>query len=122
MRVRQIFAVSSVVVLLSACSDDAPQDLTWEDSPLAEALDGLGGMGSENAEELERQEEERQRRGGDPVAACMAEQGFDYTPAPRAGAGSVSFEGDGWGNEGGTAQYGYGAPRDPWGGAMPAWD
>ncbi|HLS74771.1 MAG TPA: hypothetical protein VK046_13435 [Actinomycetaceae bacterium] len=122
MRVRQIFAVSSVVVLLSACSDDAPQDLTWEDSPLAEALDGLGGMGSENAEELERQEEERQRRVEDLVAACMAEQGFDYTPALRSGSVSVSFEDDDWGNEEWTAQYGYGVTTDPWADEMPIED
>ena len=117
MRARHVVASCAVAVLaVSACSGgpggSPGEDLTWEDSPLAEALSSVWGM-DQDPEEWQREEEERQREVEELVAACMAEEGFEYTPAVHEGSVMMS-EDDDWGSEEWTAQYGYGVTTDPW--------
>lgn len=116
MRTRHVLIASGAVALLAACGsggETAQEDLSWEDSPLAEALGSVWGM-DQDPEEWEREEAERQREVEEVVAACMGEEGFEYLPAVFDGGTSMVVEDDDWGNEEWTAQYGYGVTTDPW--------
>ncbi|WP_176554722.1 hypothetical protein [Georgenia sp. 311] len=116
MRARHVLAVTCTIALLAACGQggESAQELTWEDSPLAVALGDVWGL-DQDPEEWEREEAERQRQVEEAVAACMAEEGFEYTPAVYDGGSSVVIdEDDDWGSEEWTAQYGYGITTDPW--------
>lgn len=122
MRIRHVLVASCAVALLTACGgggETAGEDLTWEDSPLSQALSSVWGV-EQDPEEWEREEADRQREVEEIVAACMAEEGFEYTPAVYDGGSVIIGEDDDWGSEEWTAQYGYGVTTDPWMDEQPA--
>ncbi|GAA1818054.1 hypothetical protein [Nesterenkonia flava] len=108
-------ASTAALLALTACSgSSSSEELTWEDSPLQEVYTSLWGDTERPEEELNQEEEERQRRAEEIIAACMAEEGFDYTPAVYGGSTSYGSTDEDWGSEEWTQQYGYGITTDPW--------
>jgi hypothetical protein len=118
MRIRRtpaaLSALTAVVLALTGCSgsDDAAAEAESE-SPLAEYLDAVYG-GDLSPEEQERQFAEQQAQQEELVAACMQEQGFEYTPADPSSS-FVSGDGTEWepDEREWVDQYGYGAVRTP---------
>ena len=99
------------LALLTGCSSGGgPSDdatLTYEDSPLSAYWEKLGG--SQDESEMDAQ----MARSEEIVAACMQEEGFEYTPQDTSGM-SRSFDDseDGmpaWDSLEFAQQYGYGA-------------
>ena len=99
------------LALLTGCSSGGgPSDdatLTYEDSPLSAYWEKLGG--SQDEAEMDAQ----MARSEEIVAACMQDEGFEYTPQDTSGM-SRSFDDadDGmpaWDSLEFAEQYGYGA-------------
>jgi hypothetical protein len=101
------------LALLAGCSSggNGPSDdatLTYEDSPLAAYWEKLGG--SQDQEDANAQ----MARSEEIVAACMQDEGFEYTPQDVSGM-SQSFDSDAddgmpeWDSLEFAEQYGYGA-------------
>src|SRR5690625_1845039 len=120
MRARHALVASCVLTILTvaACSggSTAGQELSWEDSPLEKAMADFWGA-EQDEESMMREENERMRAMEEAVAACMAEQGFEYIPVDHAmGADIVNVVEDEEDTE--TAewaqQYGHGVTPDPW--------
>ncbi len=67
----------TATVTLAACSDGGTGggELTYEDSPLSKYLDAVNG-GAWDEERFAKQQQEIEEL----VAACMADEGFEYTP------------------------------------------
>ncbi len=94
-------AAGALVLTLTACSGEGPaggessETLTWADSPLDAYYQSLfDSIGMDDANAATR-DAERQRQQEDLTAQCMAEQGFDYTPAHvPSGAFEVPIEQD----------------------------
>lgn len=103
--------VMLAVLGLTACSGGSKEGggLTWEDSPLSTYLSAAYG-GDLSQEEQERKMTERQKQVEELVAACMTDEGFEYTPVDQRGGMSFS-SGDEWkpDDREWVAQYGYGA-------------
>ncbi|WP_413450874.1 hypothetical protein AA0Y32_01785 [Georgenia phoenicis] len=115
MRPRRVLAAAVAVAALAACSGGpASEDgeLSWEDSPLDEALGALWGS-DQSPEDLEREQVEQNREIEEMVAACMAEEGFEYTPVEQD-MGTVVTDDEDWNTEEWAQQYGYGVTTDPW--------
>ncbi|UZN02075.1 hypothetical protein [Cellulomonas sp. S1-8] len=97
-----VAAVAALV--LAGCTDGgsaAPSD--DETGPMTAFFEDMGG--SMNEEDIE----EQQRRVEEIVATCMAEEGFEYTPAePMTGAVN-SDDMPEWDSKEYAVQYGYGA-------------
>lgn len=107
-----LFATIVVAALaLTACtnSGDNPSADDWQNSPLNKYLAAAWG-GDLSQEEQERRMNDQQKQAEDLVAACMSEQGFDYTPVDYSGMTSYST-GDEWKPDSRewVAQWGYGA-------------
>lgn len=104
-------AAAVAVTLLAGCGSGGsdPTDdgtLTYEDSPLAVYWEQLGG--SQDPSDAEAQ----QARSEEIVAACMQDEGFEYTPQDASGmTQSIEDEGDmpAWDSLEFAEQYGYGA-------------
>lgn len=98
---------------LAGCSmlPGAEPELDWQDSPLNAYLNAQAGMSEEEMNEhfaTQQQEVEEQ------VAACMTEQGFEYTPVDQSQySGFVS--GEEWDPDSRewVEEYGYGAVNFP---------
>ncbi|NUU18250.1 hypothetical protein HP550_13415 [Cellulomonas humilata] len=110
---RTTTAIASAVValtLLAGCSGggSGPTDdgtLTYEDSPLAAYWEQLGG--SQDPEDADAQ----MVRSEEIVAACMQDEGFEYTPQDTSTM-TQSFEDEdmpAWDSLEFAEQYGYGA-------------
>ena len=101
------------VLALTACSAPDGGDAPQETSPLTEYLGALYG-GEQSPEQQQEEFAEHERAREDLVAACMKEQGFDYTPNPQSGAFLSSGSGE-WEPEDRewVAQYGYGVVDYP---------
>lgn len=105
-----IAAAVVAVTLLAGCSSSGsdPTDdgtLTWEDSPLSAYWEQLGG--SQDPADADAQ----MARSEEIVAACMQDEGFEYTPQDTSGM-SQSFEDEDmpeWDSLEYAEQYGYGA-------------
>lgn len=109
-------AASAVVVLLTlvGCSSEPEPEPTPE--PSAGPLESLF---QEYLAEWSNEDVTRQlTRMEEAIAACMAEQGFSYTPVDYS-AVDVDFLGTDLGVDPGTLEfaerYGYGLTTDPWG-------
>lgn len=77
------------VVALSACSGPGGGDeLSYEDSPLSKYFEAINGEWDEDSFNREQQETE------ELVAACMAEEGFEYIPVDQSRG--VMFSDDDW--------------------------
>lgn len=106
---RTAVAVLASAALLAGCSsgDDKPAPATELTSPLEEFYNALYGTGQDTSEE-DWAAQDRQVQ--ESVAACMKEQGFDYTPDVQQTTSAVSSEDDGleWGTVAYAEKYGYG--------------
>ncbi|MBO3083694.1 hypothetical protein [Cellulomonas fengjieae] len=101
------------LALLSGCgagggegpSDDAT--LTYRDSPLTKYWEAMGGSQDESAADAQA------ARSEEIVAACMQDEGFEYTPQDTSGMNRSLEGGDGdmpaWDTLEFAQQYGYGA-------------
>ncbi|WP_431835828.1 hypothetical protein [Cellulomonas sp. Y8] len=88
--------------------------------PLDEYMSRIWGYSLDedrSTEDVQAENDRRERRVEELVAACMAEEGFDYTPADRSGSVAVSSDDLDveWGSREFAEQYGYGISTDPWG-------
>ncbi|MBD8063714.1 hypothetical protein [Oceanitalea stevensii] len=113
---RVVLASVAALAALTACSDGPAAEsaeLTWEDSPLNEALGVVWGSG-QDPEEMEREEAERMRQVEETVASCMADEGFEYTPVEYDMGTTIVTEDEDWNTEEWAQQYGYGVTTDPW--------
>ncbi|GAA1750431.1 hypothetical protein [Agromyces humatus] len=83
-------AVAAATLLLTGCSGGpggaSDGGLTYEDSPLTKYLEPVNGTWDEERAVAESKEVE------EIVAACMADEGFDYTPVDQSQ--NMSFEDD----------------------------
>ncbi|GIG39142.1 hypothetical protein [Cellulomonas phragmiteti] len=99
-------AATVVALVLAGCtggSSSASAD-SDETGPLSAFFEKVGG--SYEDEDYERQQREIE----EIIAACMAEQGFEYTPAEPTGRGAVSSDDiPEWDSKEYAEQYGYGA-------------
>ncbi|MCM6762764.1 hypothetical protein NB037_10090 [Rathayibacter sp. ZW T2_19] len=101
------------VLALTACSAPDGGDAPQEASPLTEYLGALYGT-DRSLEQQQEEFAEQERAREDLVAACMKEQGFDYTPNPQSAASVTTGSGE-WEPEDRewVAQYGYGVVDFP---------
>lgn len=97
-----VLTAAALALALAGCSADptTPSDAPTTD--LAAFFEELGA--SWEGEDYERQ----QREVEELVAACMTEEGFEYTPADPVGTAGSDDVPD-WGTEEFAEQYGYGA-------------
>lgn len=111
-RLFPVAALGGLIVLLAGCSG-APSPEESPDSPLTSYMNALYG-GDLSEEEQQKQFEERNRESEDLVAACMTEQGFEYTPNVVTGSVMTS-SGQEWDpdNRDWVSQYGYGIINYP---------
>ncbi|WP_146928046.1 hypothetical protein [Cellulomonas xylanilytica] len=100
----------ALALLVGCSSGGGPSDdatLTYEDSPLAEYWEKIGGSQDQADYDAQMAESE------EIVAACMQEEGFEYTPQDTSGMSrSFDEEDDGmpaWDSIEFAEQYGYGA-------------
>lgn len=107
-------AIAALTLAVAGCSDEGGGDesaeegeLSYDDSPLSQLLgdDSFAGMSEEEQmeyyTELDRKIEEK-------VAACMAEQGFDYQPVESTLNFGMPGESEDLSAEEYAEQYGYG--------------
>lgn len=101
------------VLALAGCSKDAPTSPSSSSlGPLDQFFqDVSGSYDQDKANEQQRQVEE-------VVAACMAEQGFDYTPVDYSQQGGMAISVDDqdipWGTLEFAKKYGYGMTTNPY--------
>lgn len=111
----------ALLLLTAACSSGSDGKGDGKDgdkeavSPLQVYYDQVYGT----AEDFDQAKADEQNREVEElVAACMAEEGFDYTPQENNGGTVVSsddFDGPEWDSLEFAEQYGYGATTDPYG-------
>lgn len=102
---------------LAACSGDgggsgSGGELTWEDSPLNAVWAEVFGAEEFNEEQWQAEWAEQSRQIEELIAACMAQEGFEYIPVDQT-QGTVFSSGDedvyaDYGTAEWAAQYGYG--------------
>ncbi|WP_054683785.1 hypothetical protein [Microbacterium sp. No. 7] len=110
-----IAVAAASLLVLTACSGDskAPSTDDWQNSPLNQYLSSAWG-GDLSEEEQQRKFTEEQNKIQELVAACMTEEGFEYTPFDQSA--SISFgSSEEWNPESKewVAQWGYGAVNWP---------
>jgi hypothetical protein len=100
------------LALLSGCGDGGPgpsddTTVSYRDSPLIPYMNALGGFQDESAADAQAARSEA------VIAACMQDQGFEYTPQDTSGGNRSLEGGDGdmpaWDSLEFAQQYGYGA-------------
>lgn len=82
-------------------------ELTEADSPLDQALEGIGGYTAMTQEEQAAYYTDLHRRSEEVVAECMADQGFEYIPVDNTAYQGPSVL-EGYGTREWMLQYGYG--------------
>jgi hypothetical protein len=83
-------AASVLILALAGCSAaTSDAELDYEDSPLGKYLEAAWG-GDLSPEEQQKQFAETQRKVEKVVAECMADEGFEYTPANEDGSAAMS--------------------------------
>lgn len=123
-RAAVVATVGAVALLLTGCTggSDKPGDASSERElgPLDEYMEKIYSQQSEEDMDAQMREVE------EITAACMAEQGFDYTPLDPATDGATMGVGTEseieWGTREFVEEFGYGASTNPWGdeaGAVP---
>jgi hypothetical protein len=104
----------ALAIGLAGCSllPGAEPELDWKDSPLNAYLNAQAGM---SEEEMNEHFLEQQQKIEEQVAACMAEQGFEYIPVDQSQYGGVSMDSGEWDPESRewVEEYGYGAVNFP---------
>ncbi|MFV0427408.1 MAG: hypothetical protein ACK5KU_10295 [Beutenbergiaceae bacterium] len=106
-----LLAVGALALAGCNSDDGGGEELTWEDSPLNQAFEGLSGVGEQSSEEWEAEYEDQQRRIEELIATCMADQGFEYIPMNYADMGIDTSDLDGEFDPASreyAEQYGYG--------------
>jgi hypothetical protein len=113
-----LFATATILTLaaslaLSGCTpaanvaepddDPAAPAQTTAKTPFSPYWDAMYGV-YDARDEIEKREKVEEL-----VAACMAAEGFDYTPINQTPADSISSYEEGWGTENWVAEHGYGA-------------
>lgn len=112
-RWRIVPAALALTFLVASCGaspgEDAAASTPAQDSPINELFKGVAGMGEDSAADAARIQAETTRKVEEQVAACMAKQGFDYTPnVQTADAPAAVAEASGLSAKEYAAQYGYG--------------
>lgn len=108
-------AGTALVLALTACGGgtDEPTDSETPVGPLDAYFEQMYGDYDEGSADAQMMEVE------DVVAACMAEQGFEYTPVDYSSQGGMVSSTDEldveWGTLEFAQEYGYGATTNPWG-------
>ncbi|RMI06735.1 hypothetical protein [Cellulomonas triticagri] len=123
----------TAVLALAGCSNDGGGGSSsgateWTPGPLDEIQARIYGYSLDDQrsdEELQEENDRQNRRVEELVAACMQDEGFEYTPAENSG--TIVSSSDDLDVEYGTVafaeEYGYGISTDPWGYAdMPSDD
>lgn len=117
-------AAAFAVLALAGCSSSdgggtASASDEWTPGPLDEYLAQIHGYSLDDdrtEEELQAESDRQNRQVEELVAACMQDEGFDYTPAESSGGTVSSDDLDvEWGTREFAEQYGYGISTDPWG-------
>lgn len=127
-------AAAATLLLLTACSagdeptasgtdgassSDGPELGPLEEYMLKAGGNGLAGTTVVRAGDDQSDLDESNRTMENLVAACMSEQGFDYTPSGNSGISVSTTDGDEldveWGSREFAEKYGYGISTDPWG-------
>ncbi len=120
-------AVAVLAVLaLAGCSGGggdggSSKSNEWTPGPLDEYQARIFGYSLDDErtdEELQAESDRQNRRVEELISACMADQGFDYTPAENNGGVVMSSDDDldvEWGTREFAEQYGYAISTDPWG-------
>ncbi len=117
-------AATTVTLTLVGCSGGGggggKTDTEWQPGALDEYLAQIYGYDYDDErsdEEIQADSDRQSRQVEELVAACMQDQGFDYTPVDNSGG--VAFSSDDldveWGTIEFAEQYGYGISTDPWG-------
>lgn len=123
-----VAGLAAAALVLSGCSKgDSPTNTSteWTPGPLDEYLSQIYGWNLDDersTEELQNESDQQNRQVEEKVAACMAEQGFEYIPSLNNGGvfyGSDDLDVE-WGTLEFAQQYGYGISTNPWGDGMPA--
>lgn len=106
--------VLATALALSGCGllPGGDAELTYEDSPLSAYFNSQGDM---SEDEMQAHFVEQQTKVEELVAACMAEEGFEYIPVDQSQNGGIVFDGEEWDPESRewVEQYGYGAINYP---------
>ena len=120
-RFRPLIVLIVAAVMLAGCGTGGDETkLTETDSPLSAFLAPLGGLALDATAEQTQEfyaEQERQRQ--NLIAACMAEQGFDYFPAGGDVVVISSRDIERPDDRGWVEKYGYGIVNSPWQDAAP---
>ncbi|MBF0687071.1 MAG: hypothetical protein IR158_04790 [Cellulomonas sp.] len=98
-----LLAATVVALVLAGCSGDGTSSTSDEETgPMSAFFEKVGGSFDEG------DAEKQQREHGELVAACMAEQGFEYT-APEPMGMTESEDMPEWNSKEYAEQFGYGA-------------
>lgn len=120
-------ALVAAALALTACSSDGGGGSTsgsteWTPGPLDEFQARIYGYSFDDersTEEMQAESDQQNRRVEELVAACMQDEGFDYTPAENNGGTVYASDEDELDVEYGTKafaeKYGYAISTDPWG-------
>ncbi|MHA3722796.1 hypothetical protein ACXR2T_02855 [Leucobacter sp. HY1910] len=107
-------ALAAAALMLTACSGADSNKTEPGQGPLSKYTNALWDGEEITQEQLDKQNIEEQ----DLIAACMAKEGFEYTPDTNNGGTVYSPdeepEGPEWGTEEFAKQYGYGIIDSPW--------
>ncbi|TFD65049.1 hypothetical protein [Cryobacterium sp. Hb1] len=104
-----IAAAALLSLTLAGCSGEkAAEKLDPAEGPLAKYMSGIyAGFDEDSAIAQQNEQEEL-------VAACMSDEGFDYTPADAAQySGMMGDSGEEYGTEKWVAENGYGMSQSP---------
>ncbi len=89
-RMKLCVVAVAVVALTAACGTDGDSTEAGAASPIAEFLGQEDFFNSDEDSQARQAERERERQ--EEIAACMKEQGFDYTPVDNSAFLSVTGE------------------------------
>lgn len=109
-RVKKWLSIGAVscagLLIASGCGSDA--DTAASESAIGDYV-GIDFFGDFDSETVQQDFAAQQREAEELIAACMAEQGFEYTPTDNGQiVGFGDDEGLEWGGEEWTAKYGFG--------------
>lgn len=102
-------AIATVAVLLAGCAAGPSEEkLNPEESPLSEYFNAFYGQGDDEEEAARMQMEVEEL-----VAACMADEGFDYVPVDQSQYMGVEYDYEERNTEEWVAANGYGMNQTP---------